>query len=166
MYMSSDQRPSLDKLESQSTHANAVRNGELDSRFTIENATWLGTSGENTAIPKRQADYEVRDNHVVLSDMMAVSYALPPNTTLVRVLGPTVVESEPFDQCTAILDPSPDWWQPSNQTYSYGYKAIREANRTLFLIPIDPAVQTTIKISPWITTTECYVGGIQSYPFH
>lgn len=59
-----------------------------------------------------QLKYEVANDSVVLEETSALSYPLPPNTTLVRVLGPTVVDTKIWDECFAILDPSPSWWQP------------------------------------------------------
>lgn len=94
---------------------------------------------------------------------------LPANTTLIRVLGPGVPEYFPLPQCYATLDPEPAWWRPdSYQGYSQHWKMRNVANRSMFIIPIDPTVHTMLRVGdPGPTdNSNCFISAVQTYPFH
>lgn len=112
--------------------------------------------------------HTVENGAVSLQNMTELSFAVPPNTTLLRVLGP-VRDADEWDQkanCYAALDPEPSWWKPSNFPLSTSYKPNSGSNRTLFLLPIDPTVEFTLRLGPPNPASKCVVDGIQSYPFY
>lgn len=110
----------------------------------------------------------VSNGSVQLQNMAELSYSVPPNTTLLRVLGP-ISHDEDWNRtanCYAALDPEPSWWKAGNLPLSTSYKPQYAANRTLFLLPLDPTVAFTLRVGPPNPASKCFVSGFQSYPFH
>lgn len=141
---------------------------------------WLGHSGETPA---------VSGDNLVLESLMELVFTPPPNTSLVRVLGPACpniqqLNTTPYapDQpvCVALLDPAPPWLQATlslgleervavfdyNWPMAWQTSPRNATNTTLFLLPLDPAVQYKVKVLPRNNHTLCAVSGFQTYPFH
>lgn len=111
------------------------------------------------------------DDYVVLSYRQELSYRVPANTTVVRVYGPvgTMDHSKHGNRCYAGLDPQPPWWRNGSFPISASWKVLNATNRTLFILPVDPEVPTTVKIGSFSggsVDTSCFLSGISSYPFH
>lgn len=113
--------------------------------------------------------HDIVDGALVLQNLTELSYTLPPNTSLVRVLGP-VKQDESWKElavCWAALEPKPSWWFPSNFPTSRSFKEQNAENQTMFILPIDPTIQTTLKIGSSLRANQsCRLSGIQTYPFH
>lgn len=111
---------------------------------------------------------DVFQDAMVLKNATELSYRVPSNTTLIRVLGPVGIYNESWDgsRCFAYLEPHPPWWNVSGYPVSASWKVVNGTNRTMFLLPVDPAVQTTLYVGPVGNEASCWVSGIQSYPFH
>lgn len=118
--------------------------------------------------PKRlDIPHEIIDGALLLKNGTELSYKVPVATTLIRVLGPVGMNRTAFgSQCYADLDPVPSWWVNSSFPMSASQKVMREDNRTLFLLPVDPDVRTTVRIGPLGLDATCYISGFTSYPFH
>lgn len=104
----------------------------------------------------------------MLKNMTELSYTAPPNTTLIQVFGPVgqMNGSVGGSMCYADLDPPPPWWKNASFPLSSSEKAVNGVNRTLFLLPIDPSVQTTVRVGTLGLDSTCFISGISSYPFH
>lgn len=127
------------------------------------------TAASNATLEKRRdVNFDVLNDTVLLKNYTELSYTAPSNTTLIRVYGPVGIYSESFygSRCYATLDPHPAWWRNLSFPQSGQYKVRNETNRTMFLLPVDPTVRTTVRIGPVGNMTSCWVSGISSYPFH
>lgn len=111
-------------------------------------------------------------------------YRLPPNTSLVTGLGPVAFDSE-WDHvmttntskvCTILLDPLPYWYKKEGyisaiweMTYFRLGRPKYRDNMTIFRVPLDPRVQYTAKVMPFIEGNVyhgCITSGFKTYPFH
>lgn len=111
--------------------------------------------------------HEIVDGALLLKNGTELSYKVPASTTLIRVLGPVGMNQTAYgSQCYADLDPAPAWWVNGSFPLSASQKVMREDNRTLFLLPVDPEVRTTVRVGPLGLDAYCYVSGFSSYPFH
>lgn len=111
--------------------------------------------------------HEIVDNALMLKNGTELSYKVPISTTLIRVYGPVGMNETAYgSQCYADLDPVPSWWVNGSFPLSASQKAMREDNHTLFLLPVDPDVRTTVRVGPLGLDATCYVSGFSSYPFH
>lgn len=111
--------------------------------------------------------HEIVDGALLLKNGTELSYKVPASTTLIRVPGPVGMNQTAYgSQCYADLDPAPAWWLNGSFPLSASQKAMREDNRTLFLLPVDPDVRTTVRVGPLGLDAYCYVSGFSSYPFH
>lgn len=178
-------RPSLEEMESQATFIGFVDDGQLKPGITVANTTmwerlkqkfvegWGEEPPDNWPfvddLNSLNQTHEIVEGVVVLQNFTEISYTLPPNTTLVQVLGPVKLDDSWTDTavCWAALDPQPDWWHPANIPVSRSRKEQNSENRTMFIIPVDPTVNTTLKVGSGIRANEaCRVSGIKAYPFH
>lgn len=105
---------------------------------------------------------------VYLRNLTELSYQLPSNTTLVEVLGPVGRNNMTSygSQCYAALDPRPIWWRNGSFPLAAGEKAVNATNRTMFLLPVDPAVRSTLKGGTLGWDASCFISGVKTYPFH
>lgn len=176
-----DSSPNLEALQSQAELSPTVRAGELNVAMTVsrgnshENELRAGgiidwpLPGSNATLSKRAPfNYDVVDDSVVLKNSTELTYKIPANTTLIQVLGPVGKYNQSFDgsRCFAALDPHPPWWRNFSFPLSASYKLLNQTNRTMFLLPVDPAVDTTVIVGPVGNVSSCWVSGISSYPFH
>lgn len=108
------------------------------------------------------------DDAIVLRNLTELHYEVPANTTLIRVYGPVGSNDLSWygSQCYAALDPRQSWWRTNNLPLSAPLKAVNATNQTMFLLPVDPAVRTTLKIGTYGLQSSCFVSGVSSYPFH
>lgn len=97
-----------------------------------------------------------------------MTYGVPKNTTLVEVLGPVGIDGEVGDdpqECYARFQPNPFWWSEKRVPVGTSLKHQNRMEQTLFLLPLDPAVQYTLFVGPTNMTMSCRVSHIRSYPF-
>lgn len=181
-----DSRPSLALWEAQATHwpttdgeagaAHMATAGFTSGDLISDSGTpWQGglAAGQPTVV----------DGAMVLSSLTELSYTPPRNTSLIRVLGPvgdnpgrpTGHEAQLVAQgfrgdfvqrCTAILEPAPAWFNASELPNAEQGGPRNITNSTLFLFPLDPTVQYTLKVLPRNNVSTCIVSGITTYPFH
>lgn len=125
---------------------------------------WAGLNEFKASEPSQT----ISNDSVLLQNMAELSYPVPTNTTLLRVLGPTSHDDDwnRTANCYAALDPAPSWWKAGNFPLSTSYKPHYLANRTVFLLPLDPTVKFTLRVGPPNPAAKCFVSGFQSYPFH
>lgn len=118
-------------------------------------------------LEKYNASINVVDGHLVLSPNTELGYTIPPNTTLVEVLGPVGNNSAWLGDsvCYASFDPRPNWWNQSNFPTSTSFKPMNATDQTMFLLPLDPEVAFNLKIGSFGNTTTCPISAIRSYPF-
>lgn len=117
---------------------------------------------------RRDVSYENDEDYVLLKNNTELSYLAPANTTLIRVYGRvgTMNQSVKGSHCYADLDPRPSWFKPGEFPIAAEEKAVDAHNRTLFMLPIDPAIRTTVKVGSLDLDTTCFVSGFSTYPFH
>lgn len=113
--------------------------------------------------------YEVVDgNHLLLWNSTELVYKLPQNTTLVEVLGP--VGEHPRwvgnANCYATLDPRPPWWNGTNFPLSTSKKAVNMTDQTMFVLPLPPNIQYTLRVGALGQENTCPVSSLRTYPFH
>lgn len=112
--------------------------------------------------------YVVTDGHVALGNSSEIAYTAPQNTTLIEVLGPT--GSNPNwvgdAECYAFLNPRPVWWRTSEFPLSTSRKAVAANNQTMFLLPVDPAIQYEVRVGGLGRENTCPVSAFRSYPLH
>lgn len=126
-----------------------------------------GLTQVERGLAKRDIAYEAVDGALLLKNGTELSYKVPEGTTLIRVYGPVGRNYTAYgSQCYADLDPPPAWWVNGSYPLSASEKAMKEENRTLFLLPVDPDVRTTVKVGTLGLDATCYVSGFSSYPFH
>lgn len=123
----------------------------------------------NKTLSKRlDISAKVVDDAIQLGSSTELFYQLPANTTLVRVFGPVGLQDATTDGsvCFAALDPLPSWW--NNKTYpkSSSHKMLNGTNQTMFLLPVDPTVETKVIVGPDNENAQCWISGISTYPFH
>lgn len=150
--------------------------GSFSSEDLIDDAgiPWVG--GSSAGAPKIVGD------DMILSSLTELKYTPPANTSLIRVHGPVgdnperptgqepqlvaQGKSTSFEQkCTALLDPLPSWFNLSNLPVAEQDGLRNVTNMTLFLFPLDPAVQYTLKVLPRDNESTCIVSGITTYLF-
>lgn len=152
----------------------------LTSRFTagdiINDGGELGTQYRvDVASPPKSGD------SMILQAMVELNYEVPSGTALLSVHGPAgsnpawsqrprgaAVELEPL--CTFLLDPQPSWFNNSavlddRLPLAWQDASRNETNTTLFLIPLDPTVDHSLKILSRDNVSVCVVSGIKTYPF-
>lgn len=112
--------------------------------------------------------YEFIDDAIILQNLTELSFKVPENTTLIRVLGPVGIYDKAYrgSQCYAAVDPPPAWWRNDSFPLSASWKMVNETNRTMFLLPVDPEVRSTLKVGTLGLDSTCFISGISSYPFH
>lgn len=124
---------------------------------------------ERSAPHRRGLDtWDIVDASVMLKNMTELSYQLPSNTTLVEVLGPVGDGnmSSAGSRCYATLDPRPEWWRNATFPLSASEKMVNGTNRTMFLMPVDPAIRATVRVGGLGMDSTCFISGIKAYPFH
>lgn len=144
-------------------HENRTSRAELLEKFDRINEPSPGQDDS-----KVESRMDVIDDSLVLFNSTELSYRVPANTTLIQVLGPVGTynkTSEP-NRCYAAVDPHAPWWGNKSFPRSWSYKLRNDTNRTMFLLPVDPAVDTTVKIGALGDRASCRVSGFKSYPFH
>lgn len=117
---------------------------------------------------RRDVNYEVGEDYLLLKNNTEFSYLVPANTTLIRVYGRvgTMIDSVKGSHCYADLDPRPSWFKPGEFPISAQQKAVDAHNRTLFMLPVDPTVRTTVRVGSLDLDTTCFLSGFSTYPFH
>lgn len=108
------------------------------------------------------------DGRVLLMTSTEIIYSVPPNTTLVEVLGPSGNQRfwEGDSICYAFLNPRPKWWQSPNYPTSISRKGINATDQSMFILPIDPETEYELRVGSYGEGTTCPVSGIRTYPFH
>lgn len=109
--------------------------------------------------------YSVINNYALLQNSTEMAYRIPRNTSLVEVVGPTGAESG-WLACYAMLEPKPSWWIEGNIPVAQTNKPRNSADRSLFLLPIDPTVHHTIRVGSLGQGRQCAISGFRTYPFH
>lgn len=180
--------PSVELLKQQTAFVPVVQSGHLNAIMSVaiflqnrnikeligmyQQRRDLGAPRWPTEAPSQTPPnldkWEVIHDTLVLRNMSELSYTLPTNTTLVEVLGPVGRSNLTFDgsQCYATLDPRPSWWSNGSFPFAVGEKAVNGTNRTMFLLPVDPAIKSTLQIGGVGMDTTCLVSGMKTYPFH
>lgn len=117
---------------------------------------------------RRLGAWDIIDASVMLQNMTELSYQLPSNTTLVEVLGPVGYSNmtSAGSMCYASLDPRPEWWRNGTFPLSASEKMVNGTNRTMFLMPVDPATRATVRVGGLGMDSTCFISGIKAYPFH
>lgn len=112
--------------------------------------------------------YRVNEGHLLLLNSTELVYAVPPNTTMVEVLGPSGSNAAWLgdSQCYAFLNPRPSWWRTPNFPVSTSRKAINSTEQSMFILPIDPEIQYEVRVGGLGRETSCPVSAIRTYPFH
>lgn len=113
--------------------------------------------------------YHVHGDHLLLPGNAEVAYNVPPNTTLIEVLGPVGNRTSIWwgdSECYAYLNPRPSWWLSSNVPTSRSVKPLNATEQTMFLFPIDPAIAFELRVGALGNTTTCPVSAFRTYPFH
>lgn len=181
LYLYIDASPDFDQLKAQSAFLSAATDTgpspeleistssiyqELGDMFIAKQQTPLTFAG-----PEQQPQHSVVEGHLLLSINAEASYKLPSNTSVVEVLGP-VGANEAWTgrgQCYVTLDPKPWWWTHNGIPYSTARKQFLRynlSNQTMFLLPLSPTAQYTLRIGNLGENTTCAFNGIRSYPFH
>lgn len=124
------------------------------------------------------AAIRILENGIVLQSRETVlEYTIPANTSLVRVLGPSLWSSDWIigteartPLCTVGLDPLPPWsasaaGRSMPVAWQHVHPVRQVFNSTLFLLPLDPAVTYTLKVYPPNDGAVCAVSGVTTYPF-
>ncbi|EKD01034.1 hypothetical protein A1Q2_04655 [Trichosporon asahii var. asahii CBS 8904] len=182
------QAPSVELLKQQTAYVPVVQSGALNPIMSVaiflqnrnvreligmyQQRRDLGPPRWPTEAPSQRPPnldkWEVIHDTLVLRNMSELSYTLPTNTTLVEVLGPVGRSNLTFDgsHCYATLDPRPSWWRNGSFPFAVGERAVNGTNRTMFLLPVDPAIKSTLQIGGVGMDTTCLVSGMKTYPFH
>lgn len=167
-------RPNFSAMQSQALFRPAGQGGVINPFMTIGfcsvsdelNHLQTNSSKYEFDIPRFAPQYTVLNELVELRNSSELAYALPPNTTLVEVLGPCRPGSEYGNQCYATLNPRPAWWTEGNFPTSSSHKLVNQTNQTLFLLPIDPEIKFELRVGALGIHQICPIGGIRTYPFH
>lgn len=117
---------------------------------------------------------------MVLRNTTKIGFAIPRNTSLVVVHGPSQVISNvvanSYWDCSAAVEPlstgpaGDGWWKPSRPGERLVWLAARQTtaqqvhNSTLFTLPIDPSVEFRLHLSA-PQSTRCVISGVTTYPF-
>lgn len=109
--------------------------------------------------------YAVSENYALLSNSTEISYTVPPNTTLIEVVGPTGGENG-WLGCYADFHPRPSWWIEGDVPVAQTYKPQNSTDQTLFFLPIDPTIQFTLRVGALGQGQPCGISGFRTYPFH
>lgn len=116
---------------------------------------------------------QVIDNQIVLYGEAMLEYSVPPNTSLVEVLGPVGTHSAWVGDsaCLATLDRRVNMEDGEGYGYdSYATSRSRKVanltDQTMFLIPLDPAIHHTLWVRAERNTSSCSVSAIRTYPYH
>lgn len=113
-------------------------------------------------------NFHFNNGHLVLENSTELIYTVPSNTTLIEVLGPVGDYSDwsGLSRCYAVLNPRPRWWQKPNFPLSVSQKFVNASDQTMFLLPIDPAIEYEVRVGSYGNETSCPVSAIRTYPFH
>lgn len=132
------------------------------------NSSYIPDFRKRNLEPRRDFNINIEGDTVVLKNFTEMSYKLPTNTTLIRVYGPVGAGNTTWDggMCYATIDPLPAWWRNDSFPFAAGFKLTNSTNRTMFLLPVDPAVESTVKIGALGQDASCRISGISAYPFH
>lgn len=145
--------------------------------FSARSEQVFRASNRNTKAVKAGSSVakDVHGDTVFLREQTELVYDIPEHTTLVEVLGPVGRENDMDDgidgdpglfECYAYLDPPPFWWTPQRLPTSLALKPQNDIRRTLFLLPIDPAVRHKLHIGPTTDRMRCPVSHIRSYSYY
>lgn len=157
-----------DETQSQLENMFVSRDDIRAPRF--ESLEELKVNISSNADLRKRRDYhiDIEGDSLVLLNFTEMAYKVPPNTTLIRVYGPVGVDNTTYDGglCYAAVEPRPAWWSNDSFPLAAGYKLTNSTNRTMFLLPVDPAVESMVKIGALGWDASCRISGISSYPFH
>lgn len=172
-----DPRPDFNALKTQARYVDIIQNSTVTSDLSFENCSIpeelqvmseviAGQTLVENYRPHGPPTHNILDGYLLIGKTTEAVYKVPQNTTLVEVLGPVGdhPDWEGFSTCYATFDPKPSWWNgliPSTMSYKY----INVNNQTLFLLPIDPTIDFTLRIGAAGNDT-CPISGIRTYPFH
>lgn len=123
---------------------------------------------EVTIIPSPSPEYSVLDGYLLLANSTEMVYKVPPNTTLIEVLGPVGERPTWYGDgfCYAKLEPKPTWWIDGNIPLSKARKTMDKDELGMFYFPIDPEVEFTLHVGALGQESNCPVNGVRTYPFH
>lgn len=155
--------PLQNKQVSKSINVTAVSR-ELDA--ALVEAGWSSRMNGHTASTDEMM---VEDDVLWLSKNTELNYKVPKNTTLIQVLGPVGVHGTLGDnrqECLAHLQPPPFWWTNKRLPLSVSLKPQNRVQQTLFVLPVDPAVEHKLYLTSSDPNVTCRVSHIRSYPFH
>lgn len=170
-----DIRGSMELWERHATHLPVIPAAGFNtsSSTTPWRTPWRldGNNGNN-------ATTRILENGIVLqSPETVLEYTVPANSSLVRVLGPSLWSSDWIigteartPLCTVGLDPLPPWSASAGGrsmpvAWQHVHPVRQVFNSTLFLLPLDPAVTYTLKVYPPNDGAVCAVSGVTAYPF-
>lgn len=137
----------------------------LNKTHDIE-GDWVWKKGDQPSLNETRA---AGSDWLKLQNVTELSYVVPANTTLLRVLGPVADAFAHESDCYASLSPDPSWWRRGNFPIASQYRRKLKpglVNRTMFILPVDPAVQHTLQVGSPRPFVACRISGIQSYPLH
>lgn len=165
-------------MRSQAHKQSIVENGTLahsvDVRsMTSETASELrlmfDIAGDDTSeFGLVNKTYDVADDRLLLKNNSELVYTVPPNTTLVEVLGPvgSYDNYTEYGYCYAHLVPRPSWWLSGNIPTSDSDCPVNATDQTMFLLPIDPANTYQLHVGALGTDETCPVSAIRTYSFY
>lgn len=174
-----DGSPDFDQLKLQSTYLNVVQDSAAHPELefgTCSIMEGVGLMYDRSNLTRPSFDlsdtalkHSVMDDHLLLAGNTEVSYKLPPHTSLVEVLGPVGTHSAwtGRGRCYATLNPSPLW--NGATPYSTSVRNLADynlSNQTMFLFPMSPNQNFTLRIGNLGPDTTCALNGIRTYPFH
>lgn len=177
---SANQSSDFEELKTQSTYISAIQDDRPhpDMKFQTCNMTQSITTMYSIsnkepptfAAPALGPKYSVLDDHIILANSTEMVYQVPRNTTLLEVLGPVGTNDAWVGRslCYVYLDPKPSYWAPPVAWSTSTKKKLHNyvANQTMFLIPLPPDTQYSVRVGNMGQDTTCPVGGFRSYPFH
>lgn len=136
---------------------------ELKKMTEVLNEGLLEYSLEATNPPV----HDVKGDYLLIGNATEAVYKVPQNTTLVEVFGPVGENSEweGYGSCYASFDPKPSWWNGLIPVSSAQKLLVNMKNQTVFLLPIDPAQEFTLRVGA-PANESCPISGIRTYPFH
>lgn len=176
--MCADHSPNFEHLRTQSRYFDVVQGSNTTSDLSFEPCSiseellLIGEIANGQIVPNDTfaatgpPAHRIIDNYLLIGNATEAVYKVPQNTTLIEVFGPVGDDNEwqGRSTCYATFDPKPSWWNGLVPT-SLSVKNFRRSNRTMFILPIDPTIDFTLRIGAPQNVT-CPISGIRTYPFH